>query len=323
MRSNVVKAVVIAASSIVIAGCGSASSTNTTAASSHPKGAASQSAPAESSSPNEHVAKVNTPVPVATIQLAQPLYHYTVYVDRLLTALRPQLTTLHNAAAAGDLAGAERAWLPAHLTYLDIGQDDAAYGSFGDLGQQIDGLAEGLPNTTASPKFTGFHKVEFDLWRRHDAAAAARDSQQLIGFVNQLTPKAVQADLPLSAQSVDGWVLRCHEILEDGLRDSLTGDDDYGSNSDVASLAADTKATKEMLYVLSPLIRPRGKTIVPKATVELHTLQQALGAAGSDPRASLVSMPVRSRQAIDQAAGAALETLAPVSEILQVASPGT
>ena len=238
--------------------------------------------------------------------------------------MRPQLATLQSAADAGNLEAAERAWLPAHITYLEIGQDDAAYGSFGDLGEQIDGLAAGLPGTTTNPKFTGFHRVEFDLWRHHDVPAAARDTKQLVAYVDQLTPKTVSADLPLNTLSVNGWVLRCHEILEDGLRDSLTADDDYGSNSDLASLAADLEATHEMLNLLAPLIRPRGATIVPKATTELRTLEQTISAAGgSDAHVSLTVVPVRRRQAIDAAAGAALETLAPVSEILQVASPGT
>jgi high-affinity iron transporter len=278
---------------------------------------------AKSSSGTETVRKLNYVVPVATIQLAQPLAQYTTYVDKLLAKLRPQLVALQSAAAAGDLAGAERDWLAAHVTYLEIGQDDAAYGAFGNLGQQIDGLASGLPNTTANPKFTGFHKVELDLWRDHDTTTATSDSEQLIGSTSQLTVQKIAADLPLSAASVDGWVLRCHEILEDGLRDSLTGGDDYGSNSDLASLAADVDATKEMLHVLTPLIRPRGSTIVPQATIELRTLQATIGAAGSDAHTTVVVLPVRRRQAIDEAVGTALETLAPVSEILQAAAPGS
>jgi high-affinity iron transporter len=326
MRSNAAKAAAITISALVIAGCGSSGLQQAPqpASTSRTAHTTSQSALAESSSGTETVKKLNYVLPVATIQLAQPLAQYTAHTDILLNKLRPQLVALHSAAAAGDLAGAERAWLAAHVTYLDIGQDDAAYGAFGDHGQQIDGLASGLTNTTANPKFTGFHKVELDLWRDHDTTAATSDSQQLIGYASHLTPQNVAADLPLSTASVDGWVLRCHEILEDGLRDSLTGEDDYGSNSDLASLAADLTATKEMLHVLTPLIRPRGSTIVPQATLELRTLQGAIDAAGgSGAHVSLVVMPVRRRQAIDESAGAALETLAPVSEILQVAAPGS
>ena len=179
---------------------------------------------------------------MATIQLAQPLAQYTEYVNATLSELRRQLATLQSAADAGNLEAAERAWLPAHITYLEIGQDDEAYGSFGDLGEKIDGLAAGLPNTTTNPKFTGFHKVEFDLWRHHDVPAAARDTKNWCRRRSADTRDGLSGPAART-HSLDGWVLRCHEILEDGLRDSLTADDDYGSNSDLASLAADVKAT--------------------------------------------------------------------------------
>jgi high-affinity iron transporter len=184
-------------------------------------------------------------------------------------------------------------------------------------------MADGLPHTIDNPGFTGFHKVELDLWG-HNTAAAAVDIAHLAVLIRKLTPRVVQHDLPLTALGVDAWVLRCHEILEDALRDSLTQDDDYGSNSDLATLAADVGATHEMLDVLAPLITARRPEIVPTATTDLRTLARVIVKAGG-PAAhrNLRTMPLRERQALDAATGAALETLAPVSEILQVTVPGS
>jgi iron uptake system EfeUOB component EfeO/EfeM len=263
-------------------------------------------------------------VPVATIQLIPPLASYTLYVERLLRKLRPQLATLERAAASGDLTGAESAWLTAHTTWLELGQDDDAYGAFGQLGEQIDGLADGLPGTTSNPNFTGFHRVELDLWRLHDTDRAASDARTLASLAAKLTPALIASDLPPKTLALDGWVLRCHEILEDALRDSLSQNDDYGSNSDLASLAADVTATREMLSVLAPLIKPRAPHIVPGGTADLATLERAITAAGGPiANRSLTSLPLRQRQALNEATGAALETLAPVSEIMQVSTPGS
>jgi iron uptake system EfeUOB component EfeO/EfeM len=262
--------------------------------------------------------------PVEVIQLAQPLATYTVYVTRLLALLRRQVATLHGAAQRGNLPATEFAWNSAHFTWLELGQDDAAYGAFGELGQQIDGMADGLPHTIHNPGFTGFHKVELDLWGHHNTAAAAVDIAHLAVLIRKLTPRKVQADLPLTALGVDAWVLRCHEILEDALRDSLSQDDDYGSNSDLATLAADVSATHEMLAVLAPLIEAREPKIVPTAISNLRVLARAINKAGGPAtHRSLHSLPLRERQALDAATGAALETLAPVSEILQVTVPGS
>ena len=72
----------------------------------------------------------------------------------------------------GEPAAAEAAWLTAHLTWLQIGQDDGAYGAFGELGRRSTAPRPASSEATASPSFTGFHKLELDLWTRDDLAAA-------------------------------------------------------------------------------------------------------------------------------------------------------
>ncbi len=308
------KPLAVASLSLVLGGCGSATASSTTRSRTRSVVTTSVS----------QVSRASYLTPVVTIQLAHPLAEYTAYVERLAQRLPGQVTAIETAASHGDLTGAESAWLRAHVTYLGIGEDDASYGSFGGLGEQIDGLADGLPQTTANPRFTGFHKVELDLWRHHNTAAAAADSHELLELVDRLTPTTITHDLPIQSLAVDSWILRCHEILEDGLRDSLSQTDDYGSNSDLASLAADVSATREMLTVLAPLIRPRAPRIVPRGSADLDTIARAIAAAGgSDARHSLTRLPLRERQSLDEAVGAATETLAPVSELLQVTVLGS
>jgi hypothetical protein len=85
--------------------------------------------------------------------------------------------------------------------------------------------------------------VELDLWTRHDVSAAAGDAAGLAALVARLTPARIAADLPVDAASLSAWTHRSHEVLEDALRDSLTGDDDYGSATDLASVTADEAPT--------------------------------------------------------------------------------
>jgi high-affinity iron transporter len=260
------------------------------------------------------------PAPVATVQFIGPLSYYRGYVDRLLASVKAQLGALRGQIAAGRLAGAESDWLGAHLAWLKIGQDDGAYGAFGDLGQRIDGTAAGLAGGASSPRFTGFHRVELDLFRRHDLAAAGRDARVLAGLVGSITARALaRSYLPPTTASINAWTLRCHEILEDALRDSLSADDDFGSNSDLASITADVTATHEMLKVLAPLITPRSPRLVASGERDLGALSRALAAVRTAHGwPSLTTLTLRRRQRIDAATGAALETLAPVSELMQI-----
>ena len=121
-----------------------------------------------------------TVIPLLPGELGGPLVSYRRYVASLIGVLRGQVATLAADLHAGNVSAASSAWLAAHLTWLSIGQDDGAYGAFGDLGREIDGTAAGLVDGTADRSFTGFHKIEFDIWTRDDIAAAAQDADRLV-----------------------------------------------------------------------------------------------------------------------------------------------
>jgi high-affinity iron transporter len=259
-------------------------------------------------------------IPVPALQLDQPLRVYRAYVQRLLGTLQVQLAGLSARLGAGDVAGAESAWLAAHLTWLRIGQDDGAYGAFGDIGRQIDGTTAGLVRGTGDPGFSGFHRVELDLWTRGNLAAAAVDSAQLQRLVARLAARKLGAELPMNPVGLSTWTLRAHEILEDALRDSLSGGDEYGSGTALASVIADVAATREMITLLAPAIDPRAPRLVRRARRQLVAVVRAAQAGRVDGRwVAVARLPAALRERVDAAVGAVLETLAPIPDVIQVA----
>jgi hypothetical protein len=84
--------------------------------------------------------------------------------------------------------------------------------------------------------------------------APRTDAADLAALVTTLSRLSLSAVLPATTLGLTDWTLRPHEVLEDALRDSLTGDGDYGSHSDLDSVAADVSATRELLGLLAPLI---------------------------------------------------------------------
>jgi hypothetical protein len=247
----------------------------------------------------------------------QALDQYRAYVAAKLSTLKSQLATLAAAIGAGNLAQAQAAWLAAHLSWLEIGQDDGAYGCFGQLGGDIDGLAAGHPQGTSDPGFTGFHRVEFDLFTNHDLRAAATDTATLQGLLAQLMKAPLSSYLPANATGIGAWVLRPHEVLEDALRDSLTADDDYGSGTDLASITADTAAVRELLQVLRPVLKPLAPHLIARAQGQLGALTGAIDATRTGGAWTPVEdLSTRQRQQVDADVDAALETLAPVPDLL-------
>jgi high-affinity iron transporter len=257
-----------------------------------------------------------TSIPVQPSQLVGPVIAYEAYVTEELNVLAGEVTGLQSAIASESLAQAEAAWLTAHLTWQRLG---AAYDAFGTLGTNIDGLAPGqavgqAPGAPGGSSFEGFHRIELDLWGEQDLGAAAADAAQLAAnvavLVEQFTIDAIPpAELPL----------RTHEILEDSLRTELSGDDDYGSGTDMASVEADVFGTEVLLHLLAPLLKARAPELVSRAMVQLNRLDVALAATMQDGRWVAVSqVPLSEREQVDGAIGAALEILAVIPDIMPV-----
>jgi high-affinity iron transporter len=246
-----------------------------------------------------------------------PLLDYRSYVAQELSMVQADVGTLAGAISAGNLAQAQSDWLNAHVAWLDIGQDDAAYGCFGELGAEIDGTAEGLVGGVDSSQFTGFHKIELDLWTDRNLIAAGADTTKLQQLLRTLVAMPLGSELPANQAGVASWVLRPHEILEDALRDTLTGDDEYGSGTGLASITADASATRELLSLLAPVLDPLAPHLVARAEAQLSAIRGDVDQTEVNGAWVAVNdLQGLARERIDAAVGAALETLAPVPDLL-------
>jgi high-affinity iron transporter len=255
-------------------------------------------------------------MPVMAKQMAPAIASYRAYVTAKLALEAGQVAQLQTAIAGGQLTAARSAWLVAHLTWHRIG---GAYDAFGDLGTSIDGTADRLQDGVTSAQFTGFHKVELDLWQANNLSAAATDTSTLLSDVMALAQK-----FPHEAIAATELPLRTHEILEDGLRDELSGSDDYGSGTDMASVEADVDGTRELLMLLAPVLRPRAPDLEATAAADLNKLDTALAATEVNGQwVAVPQVPLAQRQQVDADIGATLETLDLAPELLQVVGATT
>jgi high-affinity iron transporter len=251
--------------------------------------------------------------PVTVAELTGPNDRYQKYAASDLATLQKQIATLRRDIAANDTAAAETDWLAAQLTWEKVG---ASYDSFGDAGVAVDGLPDGLEQGVNDPDFTGLHRIEYGLYHGRNAA-------QLLPVVDKLASEVTSVQKNLATDDIAGdptnLPLRAHEIIEDAVRDHLSGIDDEGAGAAYAMTYADTQADKVVLAELESLIDARSAGLVETADGELATLQQALNDAKVDGRwKSLEETPLAARQKVDAAIGALLETLASVPDLLEV-----
>jgi high-affinity iron transporter len=212
---------------------------------------------------------------------------------------------------SANLAAAEAQWLVAHMDYERLG---AAYDTFGDFDDQIDERADGLPGGVDDPDFTGFHRLEYGLWHGQPQATLAVVANQLDGFVNGLVAafphqETLETDVPL----------RAHEILENALQFELTGDTDYGSGTNLATMRANVDGTEMTLDSLVPLLTVRNPTLLASLQAGLNRLGALLDTYDVNGKWTPVEQLTTSqREQLDGTTGALLEQLSIVPDALRV-----
>jgi high-affinity iron transporter len=271
------------------------------------------------------LAQAPVPVkPVTVADLTPANDEYQRYAAGQLDALQTRLAALQADLAANDLAQARADWLVAQQDWERVG---ASYDSFGDLGEAVDGLPEQFEGGVSDPKFTGLHRLEYGLWNGQPMAELQRVTATTVAAV-----AAVQHDLSSDDLAGDptNLPLRAHEILEDALRDHLSGQDDEGSGAGYALTYADTEVDLQVLSFLEPLLATRSPKLVGTARSEIATLQQALlgayhGTVPADAATpvgsswqSPTAAPLTVRQKVNAALGSLLETLSQVPGLLEV-----
>lgn len=245
-------------------------------------------------------------VPVSEYDLEAPLKQYQDYVAPQLSTLATQVDILRASLSRGDLQGAKGNLLQAQLTWERVG---AAYGSFGDIAEAIGRSPDGLPDGVADKDFTGLRRIEYGLYHGQSAADLAPVADQLAADVATLRSK-----LPTVTADPGDLPLRAHEILEDSLRDKLSGASDQGANAGYQETLADIDGTRVVLDELTPLLTPRRPDLVPTAKRQLDLLEQALKTTTAGP----ATAPLAERQRVNAATGQVLETLSLIPDLLEV-----
>jgi high-affinity iron transporter len=251
--------------------------------------------------------------PVTVAELTGPNQAYQEYAATQLAALAAQLTTIGNDLQRGDRSAAETDWLPAQQDWERVG---ASYDSFGDLGLAVDGLPDGYPGGVNDPHFTGLHRLEYGLWHGQGFAELEPVLATLAGNVATVQRDLTSVDLTGDPTKLP---VRAHEILEDALRDHLSGVDDQGAGAAYPETYADAQITRTVLKELAPLITARAPKLLPTAYAQLNTLQAALqDAHQGDEWETLGTASLAERQKVDAAIGSLLETLSAVPDMLEV-----
>jgi len=244
--------------------------------------------------------------PVDETILAPAVKIYRTHVAAGLAALAADASSLRTALASGDRERSRKAWLTAQLAYHRLG---AAYDTFGDSADAIDGMPDGLPGGVHDKGWTGLRRIEYGLWHNEAMPALAALGNRLARDV-----AALRGDFGKERTDPNDLPLRAHEILENTLQFELSGSADQGGHAELAIMSANLDGTAMVLDAIAPEIQPRYPAWA-AVRAELAALKKLVDTHIHTPVAALSR---HDREELDGKLGRLLEDLAPIAAIGEV-----
>jgi len=198
--------------------------------------------------------------------LRQATASYSRYVTSQTEALVEKTAEFVSAVKAGDVAKA-KALYPVARTYFERIEPVAEI--FGDLDPKIDGREDGA---TDELPFTGFHRLEKDLWVNGDVSKDGAVADQLLADVKEVVTRARQEKLsPL--QLANG----AKELLDEVANGKITGEEDRYSHTDLWDFAANVDGSQAAVAALRPALQQRAPGLVEQIDAGFATVEAELG----------------------------------------------
>jgi iron uptake system component EfeO len=198
--------------------------------------------------------------------LAAATASYSRYVKSQSDALLVKTEEFVTAVKNNEVDKA-KALFPTTRTYWERIEPVAEI--FGDLDPKIDGREEVVEE---GMEFTGFHRIEKDLWGSGDVSEDGPIADRLLADVKEIVAKA-QAEKLSPLQLANG----AKALLDEVATGKITGEEDRYSHTDLWDFNANIDGSKAAIASLRPVLEKRDPELVKTLDTEFANVDAALG----------------------------------------------
>jgi iron uptake system component EfeO len=202
----------------------------------------------------------------ANSQLAEATAGYTRYVNAQVDALVLKTDEFAGLVKAGDLERA-KAQFPLARSYWERIEPVAE--SFGDIDPKTDCRED--DERAPGEQWTGYHRLEKDLWVTGLQPDSAAIADQLVADVRDLQGRV--RDLRLTpVQMANG----AKELLDEVATRKVTGEEDRYSHTDLYDLQGNVEGSQAAVAALRPVIDRKDPTLGPQLDQRFTDLERLL-----------------------------------------------
>ena len=200
-------------------------------------------------------------------QLAEAAAGYKRYVQSQIGALQETTAVFVTAVKAGDIEAA-KAQFPIARTYYERIEPVAE--SFGDLDPRID-LRE--PDVEPGARWTGFHRIEKDLWTQGLQPDTNELADQLNADIQELADEVNAPDFSFDPIQTAGGA---NELLEEVARTKITGEEDFFSHTDLWDFKANVEGSQAAVAAVRPIVDERDSELGAKIDARFADVEAEL-----------------------------------------------
>lgn len=181
--------------------------------------------------------------------LAPIIARYKSYVADEVTHLVANTRTLVAAVRAGKLAEAQRAYAPAHLHYERI---EPVAEVFNDLDKSMDSRADDFEKREADPNFSGYHRIEYGLFKLKTTAGLDGYADKLLREVLDLQGRIAKLDI--TPKILVGGAA---DLIEEVAAKKISGEEDRYSKTDLWDFQGNLDGAQKIVALLRPDLSKR------------------------------------------------------------------
>ncbi|UOT06142.1 EfeM/EfeO family lipoprotein [Rhodococcus opacus] len=200
-------------------------------------------------------------------QLAEAADGYRRYIRSQVVALQDTTQQFVDAVKAGNVDQA-KALFPVSRTYYERIEPEAE--SFGELDPKLD-LREA--DLEPGQEWTGFHRLEKDLWVTGPQPDTNAIADQLVVDVQYLADQVNAEDYTIDPTKIAG---DAQGLLDEISTSKITGEEDIFSHTDLWDFQANVDGSQAAVAALQPIIDERNPELAANITQRFADLDAEL-----------------------------------------------
>ncbi|RUO97502.1 iron uptake system protein EfeO [Hyphomicrobium sp.] len=202
-------------------------------------------------------------------KLVEPLAAYKSYVADNTEKLLENTTKFAEAIKAGDLAKAKSLFAPTRMNYEAV---EPIAELFSDLDHTIDARADDFESKEKDAKFSGFHRIEYGLWRENSTKGLEPYADKLLVDVKDLNHRVENLTFP--PEIVVGGA---SALMEEVAATKISGEEDRYSHTDLWDFKANFDGSQKIYELVKPLLAKDNADFVKKVDANFKVVDDTLG----------------------------------------------